>query len=175
MRPILPLIVAAAAGAAVIAACSTSGKREEVSTMAPSDPAKPAAQAAGPRVHLATPTGEVTVRVEVVSTPPTIQRGLMFRQHLPLDAGMLFLMGEEDDHTFYMRNTLIPLDMIFIARDLTIAGIVENAEPRTETLRSVGKPSLYVLEVNGGWTRSHQVVPGAKVRFDGVSGVNHVK
>ncbi len=139
--------------------------------MTPTDPtpAAPAAPPAGqPRVHLATPTGEVTVRVEVVSTPPTIQRGLMFRQHLPLDAGMLFLMGEEDDHTFYMRNTLIPLDMIFIARDLTIAGIVESAEPRTETLRSVGKPSLYVLEVNGGWTRSHQVVPGAKVRFDGV-------
>lgn len=135
--------------------------------MPPPDPA-PAPQANAPRVHLATPGGEVTVKVEVVSTPPTIQRGLMYRQHLPLDAGMLFLMDEERDHTFYMRNTLIPLDMIFIARDLTIVGIVENAEPRTETLRHVGKPSLYVLEVNGGWTRSHQVVPGAKVRFDGV-------
>ena len=128
----------------------------------------PAAPADQPRVFLATPKGEIAVRVEVVSTPPTIQRGLMYRQHLPLDAGMLFLMEEERDHTFYMRNTLIPLDMIFIGRDLTIAGIVENAEPKTEDLRSVGKPSLYVLEVNGGWTRSHQVVAGAKVRFDGV-------
>ena len=137
----------------------------------PEPPPPPAPAAGGPRVHLATPDGEVTVRVEVVATPPTIQRGLMYRQHLPLDAGMLFLMEEERVHTFYMRNTLIPLDMIFIARDLTIAGIVENAEPRTETLREVGKPSLYVLEVNGGWTRSHQVVPGAKVRFDGVNGV----
>jgi uncharacterized membrane protein (UPF0127 family) len=157
---ILPLLVAAA--------CSTSGKREEVSTMSPPEPPPSAPQAGQPRVHIATPAGEVTVRVEVVATPPTIQRGLMYRQHLPLDAGMLFLMGEEREHTFYMRNTLIPLDMIFIARDLTIAGIVENAEPRTETLRQVEKPSLYVLEVNGGWTRSHQVVPGAKVRFDGV-------
>jgi uncharacterized protein len=164
VRWILPLLAAAAA-----TACSTSGKREEVSTMSPPpDPPPAAAQANQPRVHLATPKGEVPVRVEVVATPPTIQRGLMFRQHLPLDAGMLFLMEDERDHTFYMRNTLIPLDMIFIARDLTIAGIVENAEPKTETLRSVGKPSLYVLEVNGGWTRSHQVVAGAKVRFDGV-------
>lgn len=121
-----------------------------------------------PRVFISTPTGEIAVRAEVVSTPPTIQRGLMFRQNLALDAGMLFLMEEERDHTFYMRNTLIPLDMIFIGRDMTIAGIVENAEPKTETLRQVGKPSLYVLEVNGGWTRSHQVVPGAKVRFDHV-------
>ena len=128
-------------------------------------PTPPADQ---PRVLIATPTGEIAVRVEVVSTPPTIQRGLMFRQNLAMDAGMLFLMEEERDHTFYMRNTLIPLDMIFIARDMTIAGIVENAEPKTETLRQVGKPSLYVLEVNGGWTRSHQVVPGAKVRFDRV-------
>ena len=132
------------------------------------EPPPSAPQASQPRVHIATAKGEVTVRVEVVSTPPTIQRGLMYRQHLPLDAGMLFLMEQEDDHTFYMRNTLIPLDMIFIGRDLTIAGIVENAEPKTETLRHVGKPSLYVLEVNGGWTRSNQVVPGAKVRFDGV-------
>ncbi|HWO22065.1 MAG TPA: DUF192 domain-containing protein [Kofleriaceae bacterium] len=159
MRRILLLVVAAA--------CSTSGKREEVSTVSP-PPDPPPAAAGQPRVFLSSPTGEIAVRVEVVSTPPTIQRGLMFRQNLPLDAGMLFLMKEEEDHTFYMRNTLIPLDMIFIARDLTIAGIVENAEPKTETLRSVGKPSLYVLEVNGGWTRSHQVVAGAKVRFDGV-------
>jgi hypothetical protein len=161
VRWILPLLVAAA--------CSTSGKREEVSTMSPPSGSPPATPQAGqPRVFIATPGGEVAVRVEVVSTPPTIQRGLMYRQHLPLDAGMLFLMEEEREHTFYMRNTLIPLDMIFIARDLTIAGIVENAEPRTETLRTVGKPSLYVLEVNGGWTRSHQVVAGAKVRFDSV-------
>jgi len=135
-------------------------------TGAPAAPDQPPADQ--PRVFLSTPGGEVAVRVEVVSTPPTIQRGLMFRQNLALDAGMLFLMEEERDHTFYMRNTLIPLDMIFIGRDMTIAGIVENAEPRTETLRQVGKPSLYVLEVNGGWTRSHQVVPGAKVRFDHV-------
>ena len=52
-----------------------------------------------------------------------------------------------------MHNTLIPLDMIFIRKSMTIAGIVENAEPKTETLRTVGEPSLYVLEVNGGWTQ----------------------
>lgn len=82
---------------------------------------------------------------------------------------MLFLMPEEDDHSFYMRNTLIPLDMIFIAKDMTIAGIVENTEPRTETLRRVGKPSVYVLEVNAGWTARKQIKPGAKVRFEGVT------
>jgi uncharacterized membrane protein (UPF0127 family) len=165
VRWILPMLAVAAA------ACSTSKKREDVSTMTtPEPPRSPPASPPGPqpRVHLATPQGETAVNVEVVATPPLIQRGLMYRQHLPIDAGMLFLMEEEQVHTFYMRNTLIPLDMIFIGRDLTIAGIVENAEPRTETLRSVEKPSLYVLEVNGGWTKSHGVVAGAKVRFENV-------
>jgi hypothetical protein len=164
VRTLAWLVIAAAA-------CSSGGKREDgTKTMAPPETQTPAQPADSPRVYLTTPQGDLAVRVEVVSTPPALQRGLMYRQHLPLDAGMLFLMGEEADHAFYMRNTLIPLDMIFIARDFTIAGIVENAEPRTETLRSVGKTSFYVLEVNGGWCRSHGVAAGAKVRFDGVKG-----
>jgi uncharacterized membrane protein (UPF0127 family) len=146
----------------LIAACSNAPKRDDASNMPPAPPNHPAT---APMVALQTPQGEVNVTVEVVATRPKIERGLMYREHLPPDAGMLFLMGVESDHTFYMRNTLIPLDMIFITKDLTIAGIVERAEPRTETLRSVGAPSLYVLEVNGGWTASHQVKAGAKVRF----------
>lgn len=122
-----------------------------------------------PQVKLDSPTGELTVNVEVVSRGPQLQRGLMYREHLAPDAGMLFLMGSEDDHQFYMRNTLIPLDMLFITKDLTVAGVVQNAEPRTETLRGVGKTSLYVLEVNGGWTASHHIGPGTKVRFENVS------
>ena len=115
---------------------------------------------------MTTPAGDVTVNVEVVSTDAKIMRGLMYRQFLPPDDGMLFLMGKEYDWQFYMRNTLIPLDMIFIKQDMTIAGIVENAEPRTETLRQVDAPSLYVLEVNGGWAAQHHIMAGAKVRFD---------
>lgn len=122
-----------------------------------------------PTVVLTGPSGDISVEVEVVSSGPLLQKGLMYREHLAPDAGMLFLMGYESDHAFYMRNTLIPLDMIFITKDLTIAGIVENAEPRTETLRRVGKTSLYVLEVNGGWTASHHIAPGAKVRFANVN------
>lgn len=147
----------------LIAACSNGPKRDDASTMPPPTPSQDPSVA--PMVAIETPQGELSVPVEVVATRPKIERGLMFREHLPPDGGMLFLMGKEDDHTFYMRNTLIPLDMIFITKNMTIAGIVERAEPRTETLRSVGAPSLYVLEVNGGWTAAHQVKPGAKVRF----------
>lgn len=147
----------------LLAACSNSAKRDDDS-LPPASPTAPA-----PKVYLTTPGGEVPVTVEVVATEPKIEKGLMYREHLPPDAGMLFMMGYERDHAFYMRNTLIPLDMIFIKKDLTVGGIVENAEPRTETLRMVGVPTLYVLEVNGGWSRAHGVIAGAKVRFDGVT------
>ena len=120
-------------------------------------------------VYLGTPAGDVPVKVEVVATEAKIEKGLMYRQHLPLDSGMLFLMGREYQWSFWMRNTLIPLDMIFIGKDMTIAGIVENAEPLTESLRQVDKPSSYVLEVNGGFTRKAGVVAGAKVRFENVA------
>ncbi len=123
------------------------------------------APAHGPTVYLTTPHGEVAVAVEVVSTEATIERGLMYRQNLPPDAGMLFLLGVDKEWTFWMHNTLIPLDMIFIRKSMTIAGIVENAAPETDTLRTVGEPSLYVLEVNGGYTRAHGVAKDAKVRF----------
>lgn len=151
-------------------ACSNASKRDDAPTMKPqgSGSAVPTSAAEAPKVIFETPSGEVSVTVEVVATPAKIERGLMYREHLPPDDGMLFLMGFEHDHAFYMRNTLIPLDMIFIKKDMSVAGVVERAEPRTETLRRVGTPSMYVLEVNGGWTAPRQIAPGTKVRFVGV-------
>jgi len=160
----------------ITAACSTSAKHDDGAPM-PKPPLPPEGSgsqtatpsAPGQKVYLSSPKGDVPVTVEVVATEPKIEKGLMFRQHLPLDAGMLFMMGFEKDWNFWMRNTLIPLDMIFIAKDMTLAGIAENAEPLTDTpLRHVGKPSLYVLEVNGGWTASNSIVAGAKVRFENI-------
>jgi uncharacterized membrane protein (UPF0127 family) len=166
---------------AIVGGCSSSNKHDEGAAIAPPSsearPTSPTAQTgpapqpqtpAMPKVHLSAPQGDVVVDVEIVSTPAQIERGLMFREHLPPDQGMLFLMTEERNWPFWMHNTLIPLDLIYIARDLTIAGIVENAEPRTDTLRDVGKPSLFVLEVNGGFCAAHKIAAGAKVQFDGV-------
>jgi hypothetical protein len=130
------------------------------------DPPKPPGPpTSGPRVTLSTPRGDITVGVEVVQSEPMKERGLMFRRYLAPDDGMLFLMGEERDWSFWMRNTLIPLDMIFITKDMTVAGVSANAEPMTETSRAVGKPSLYVLEVNGGYAAQHGVIDGARVQF----------
>jgi uncharacterized protein len=155
---------------AAVAGCSSNHKRDDAPA-APPTPQPPAAAAAKstmPKVHLQAPQGDVAVEVEIVSTQAQIERGLMYREHLPPDQGMLFLMPEEREWSFWMRNTLIPLDLLFIASDMTIAGIVERAEPRTETLRTVGKSSRFVLEVNGGFCATHKIAAGMKAQFEGV-------
>ncbi|HTL37749.1 MAG TPA: DUF192 domain-containing protein [Kofleriaceae bacterium] len=154
-------------------ACSNGAKREDApmppKNTAPGDSQAPQQPANQPKVYVSSQSGEVAVNVEVVATEAKIERGLMYRQALALDAGMLFMMGHEKKWSFWMRNTLIPLDMLFIGKDKVVVGIVENAEPKTETLREVSGPSLYVLEVNGGWAKQHKVEAGAKVRFENVT------
>jgi uncharacterized membrane protein (UPF0127 family) len=108
---------------------------------------------------------EVRVQVELARTSQERERGLMFREHLDADAGMLFLYEEEGLLAFWMRNTLIPLDMIFISADHRVVGIVENAEPQTDTVRQVDGPSQFVLEVNGGFAAAHGVTAGTPVEF----------
>ena len=108
---------------------------------------------------------EVRVRVELARTSEEQARGLMFREHLEGDAGMLFLYPNEDIRRFWMRNTLIPLDMLFISSDNRVVGIVENAEPQTDTVREVAQPSQYVLEVNGGFSAAHGITAGTAVEF----------
>jgi uncharacterized membrane protein (UPF0127 family) len=152
------------------AACQNEAKRQDEMPPRNTTGSGAVAQPAGPtpKVYITSPSGEVAVNVEVVATEAKIERGLMYRQAMALDAGMLFMMGREYTWSFWMRNTLIPLDMLFIGKDKTVVGIVENAEPKTETLRKVDGPSLYVLEVNAGWSKQHQVAAGAKVRFENV-------
>ena len=107
------------------------------------------------------------VRVSLARTDVERQHGLMYVQNLAPDDGMLFLFDEESVLSFWMKNTLIPLDIIFIRSDMTVAGVVANAAPLTLEPRTVGVPSRYVLEVNGGWAAQHGVAANStKVRFD---------
>jgi uncharacterized membrane protein (UPF0127 family) len=130
----------------------------------------PDAAAASPaRVVVETRAGaRHAVQVELARTRSEQARGLMERRELGRDAGMLFLFDESSDHAFWMKNTLIPLDMIFAADDGRIVGIVARALPGDLTPRSVGAPSRYVLEVNGGWAEAHGVAPGDRLRFENV-------
>jgi uncharacterized protein len=108
------------------------------------------------------------VDVEVAATTPSRTRGLMWRTALAETAGMLFIFPVEQPLRFWMRNTLIPLDMLFIRKNGTVLGVVENAEPQTETGREVEGASTYVLEVPGGWCKKRNIRAGAQVTFEGL-------
>lgn len=110
----------------------------------------------------------VSFKVEVARTEAGRAKGLMFRTALPPDHGMLFLMDRVANHRFWMKNTLIPLDMVFIAPDGEIVGIVRNAEPRTLQGREVGRASLFVLEIGGGEAEIRGIQPGDWVDVSGV-------
>jgi uncharacterized membrane protein (UPF0127 family) len=111
--------------------------------------------------------GAHRLMVEIADTSPLRTRGLMWRTELPEGTGMLFIFPAEVVQSFWMRNTFIPLDMVFIDRRSRVVGVVQWAEPRTLVSRTVGKPSLYVLEVPGGWTSRNGVRTGSTVELEG--------
>ena len=125
--------------------------------------------ASEPRVVLQTASGEVAVTVEVVSTPTQQAVGLMYRKELGALAGMLFVFDTAIEHPFWMKNTVLPLDMIFLGDDRKVVGIVKDAVPFTTTSRTVGAPSRYVLEVNAGFSDKHGVKNGDRVTFENVA------
>jgi len=103
------------------------------------------------------------VAVEVAATPEAQARGLMYRR------GMLFVFPAEAPHEFWMKNTFIPLDMIFIGADGRIVGIHANATPLSTAPLGVERPSRYVLEVPGGWAARRGVAPGDRVELRGTA------
>ena len=105
----------------------------------------------------------VTVEAELAKTEEQSSRGLMYRKQMDEDHGMLFDLRERSEHAFWMHNTCIPLDMLFIDREGFIAGIVENAPTLNDEGRSVECPVNYVLEVNASWSRRHGVRAGQRV------------
>lgn len=108
---------------------------------------------------------QVHVAVEVARTAQERARGLMFRRELASGHGMLFLFPEPAPLKFWMRNTYIPLDMIFFGADHRVVFIEENATPLTDTPRGPDTLTQFVLEVPGGWARARGLAVGAEARF----------
>ena len=124
-----------------------------------------AAAACTPKPEVVIHAGErpVRVKVELALTRDQHSQGLMYRQTMAADHGMLFVFDKTEIHGFWMKNTPLPLDMIFIDEDNEIVGIVENTVPFSTTNQSVWRPSRYVLEVNGGFSAAHGVKAGQTV------------
>jgi hypothetical protein len=142
----------------------------------PAPAAPPSAEATAPdpsglplaEVVVWSRSGPTPLQVEVATDDPSRERGLMFRTQVPSGHGMLFVFPKSSDHTFWMKNTLVPLDMVFVGSDLQIVGIVENAEPKTTSPRDPGAPSQYVLEVAGGTAFAHGWRKGDRLELHGV-------
>ena len=109
--------------------------------------------------------GPITFQSEIADSPEERQRGMMFRESMADDHGMLFLFPREQQLSFWMKDTFIPLDIIFVRADRTILGIAEMAEPRTLTSQRVPGQSQFVLEINGGLARRRGIRAGQKVTF----------
>ena len=102
-------------------------------------------------------------QVEVARTPAQREQGLMFRKELPDGTGMLFVNGEERPVAMWMKNTLVPLDMLFLAADGTIVKIHAEAEPLSTRLIASDAPVKGILELPGGTSRKLGIVPGDRV------------
>jgi uncharacterized membrane protein (UPF0127 family) len=108
--------------------------------------------------------GSPKIEVELARSGEERARGLMYRTHLADNSGMLFVnMGPSRVQSFWMHNTCIPLDMMFIAKDGFVTGILENVPAMNDDRRSIECPVSYVLEVNAGWSRKNGVRAGQTV------------
>lgn len=103
--------------------------------------------------------------LELAVTPAATRRGLMFREFLPLQGGMLFVFTPPYEVAMWMKNTLIPLDMLFISPDYRILNIHENAIPHDlRPLPAAGK-AQYVIELNGGAARANNIKAGDQIKL----------
>jgi uncharacterized membrane protein (UPF0127 family) len=122
------------------------------------------AQEALEPLEIVTAPGTHRFSVEVMRTPEQLAQGLRFRRYMPDDRGMLFDFKTEQPVQFWMKNTYLPLDMFFIAKDGKIVSIKENAEPLSEALIPSGGPVVGVLEVNAGTAARIHAKAGDTVR-----------
>ena len=108
---------------------------------------------------------DVALQVEIAQTEEAAGLGLMFRENLPENQGMLFVFPHQQILSFWMRNTFIPLDIAFIDENGTVVDI-QTMAPLDETRNYISAaPALYALEVNAGWFENREIKVGAKVKF----------
>ncbi|WP_423196127.1 MULTISPECIES: DUF192 domain-containing protein [unclassified Cupriavidus] len=118
------------------------------------------AQGVLPTINLT--AGVYAIHAEVAASPSARERGLMYRQNMPANAGMLFVFEEKAGHCFWMKNTDLPLSIAFLADDGSIVNI-EDMAPQTEDNHCPRAAVRYALEMNKGWFAQKGIKPGAKI------------
>lgn len=152
------LSVALAVALAPLSACKNNGQRAQTT-------AAPAGSASNATVAVDTGGHKITFRVELALTPDQQHRGLMYRQSLAPDAGMLFVFDQQAVQSFWMKNTLIPLDMLFVDQRGRIINIHERAVPGSLEPIAAAAPARAVIELNGGTAARLGIKPGDRVIF----------
>jgi len=105
------------------------------------------------------------IDIEIADNAPERMQGLMYRKSMDENIGMLFVFQEYEQQGFFMRNTIIPLDIIFLDSSKQIIKIHKNTVPFSETTLPSGKPSMYVVEVNAGYTDKYSIRERNKIKF----------
>ncbi len=108
----------------------------------------------------------IKLDIEIAETDYETQTGLMYRKSMEVNQGMLFIFPDESMHSFYMKNTEFPLDIIYIKEDKTIASFQKNAKPYNEESLPSEVPVKYVLEINAGLSEKWRLSVGDKIEFD---------
>ena len=103
--------------------------------------------------------------IELAESMNEIQYGMMYRKSMDPNTGMLFIMGEERRQSFYMKNTYVPLDIIFINNSMEIVSIQKNAQPLDETSLPSTGPASYILELFGGESDKLGIAAGNKISW----------
>ncbi|MGB5609079.1 DUF192 domain-containing protein [Eudoraea sp.] len=107
----------------------------------------------------------IKYNIEIAESDYETQTGLMYRESMEMDQGMFFIFPDVLYHSFYMKNTKIPLDLIFIDEELKIASYKENAQPLDETGLSSEVPVQYVLELNAGQRKQYALEVGDRIEY----------
>jgi uncharacterized protein len=123
--------------------------------------AAPAIRAQLPVIELG--AGMHLIHAELAADDPSRMRGLMFRESLGPNQGMLFVFDETTTHCMWMKNTLIPLSVAFLDESARVINIADMA-PQTENAHCASRPARYALEMERGWFAQRGVGPGAQIR-----------
>lgn len=105
------------------------------------------------------------ISIEIADSPAEREQGLMYRHTMPDSCGMLFKFEVEEQQSFWMKNTIMPLDIIYVGEDMKIVSIAKNTVPYSENGIPSVKPAKYVVEVNAGFTDAYKIGEGTMIRF----------
>jgi len=145
----------------------TSHKPMKIADEQPATPAKPAFRKDGRLNFIDAKTNKVitTIDIEVADDDAERAQGMMFRDSMADDNGMLFMMEIEEPQAFWMKNTILPLDILFADSERRIVSIHKNTKPYSLDLIESGRPAIYVVEVNAGFTEKFGIRVGNMISF----------